>query len=584
MAGVQKARAANDSTDNAASRRLDGGRTTLVGIQALENQVQQLLGGGGLLTDRSASSSDRITPDAGLSVRSRPCTPLLPSPSQDPGGAAGHSEKPSTAITTPVAPPADVDPIARQMLSAESAETLLERFKTALTPHFPFVIVPPHVSLEAMRQEKPFLLLSILAAASYEDVALQRRLGRQVQHCIAGKLIYGDTISLEALQGLLLAIGIIVDLRLDRKPDSRPWKTRIDLTKVTEPKEFLNLDEQRAVAGCFYLCSTVSTLLQKLSNDLFLRKGSLHIEECCQSLQQQKQYPTNLVEKADASNLTSCPTSRSAHVAQLRVRLETIKDSLPFTLTESPMLMTHWNTAMVYLCHTDVCTESALNALPTGETWPHWRVEALGTGLIAAKSTLSFFLSLPLGCEMYFNNSEWIQLGFVMTYSARLATLSSQTSIHQETLHLRRFLGMSDMLKDVASRLRSLSSSRMDDDGDSDVFNHYQQRVERLQAWFDTQSDRVPAVTVQPSPLAAHTATFGNGRDNLHYQECIGNEPLPWNAGHEPRSREMPAISMADRWQTHRPLDLSMGEDWFPPGPMDLANFGQYFAFDSDTM
>lgn len=292
----------------------------------------------------------------------------------------------------------------------------------------------------------------------------------------------------------------------------------------------------------------------------------------------------NLMEKADASNWTSCPTSRSTHVAQLRVRLETIKDSLPFTLTESPMLMTHWNTAMVYLCHTDVCTESALNTLPTGETWPDWKVEALGTGLVAAKSTLSFFLSLPLGCEMNFNNSQWIQLGFVLTYSARLATLSSQTSIHQETLHLRRFLGMSDMLKDVASRLRSLSSSRMDDDGDRDVFNHYQQRVERLQAWFDTQSNRVRAVTVPPSPLAAHTATFGNDTGNLHHQECIGNEPLPWNVGQEVGSQEMPAISVADAWQTHRPLDLSMGEDWFATGPMDMANFGQYFAFDSETM
>lgn len=73
--------------------------------------------------------------------------------------------------------------------------------------HFPFVVVSPHIYVERLRHEKPFLLLSILGAACFDDVALQRRLGREVQHMIAGKMIYGDTISLEALQALLVHLA-----------------------------------------------------------------------------------------------------------------------------------------------------------------------------------------------------------------------------------------------------------------------------------------------------------------------------------------------------------------------------------------
>lgn len=73
--------------------------------------------------------------------------------------------------------------------------------------HFPFVVVPADTSVESLRQVKPFLLLSILAAAAYDDVPLQQRLGREVQDWIARKIIYEGSTSLEDLQALLVHVA-----------------------------------------------------------------------------------------------------------------------------------------------------------------------------------------------------------------------------------------------------------------------------------------------------------------------------------------------------------------------------------------
>lgn len=162
------------------------------------------------------------------------------------------------------------------------------------------MVLPPHATEKYLRRESPLLLLSVLTAASHDDLPLQQHLGQNFRQAIARLMLCEDTASLEVLQGLLvylawythatelclkpsltsitrcqyhprprrytqylqLAIGIIVDLRLDRPPGD--VEDRIDLTKSVDTTERLGLDEQRAVVGCFYLCSTVATLLQKL--------------------------------------------------------------------------------------------------------------------------------------------------------------------------------------------------------------------------------------------------------------------------------------------------------------------------------
>lgn len=280
--------------------------------------------------------------------------------------------------------------------------------------------------------------------------------------------------------------------------------------------------------------------------------------------------------------LQSTKISLTTQVAQLRANLESTKTALPFSLTESPLLMMHYHSVMVYLCHINVSTDAALDVLTTGERWPRWRLDALCTGLVSAKSSLSPFLSLPLGSEMHFNNSEWLQLGFSITYCARFAALSYQKPVEHETQYLRNFLDMSDILREVTSRLRTLSTPNTDNDGKRDVFYQYRQHVEQLQRWFESQSKRAEAEQLQRSSA---TNTGNNHVIDFAGTQSLREDPsdtqlLP-NSSQPLLYHEAPANSAEESWSRDAMLNHGSGES-FPLDLVDFANFGQYFAFDGD--
>jgi hypothetical protein len=101
----------------------------------------------------------------------------------------------------------DKDVVDRGYLSIETAQTYLNVFQTVMTPHFPFVIIPPNVSMHHLRQDKPFLFLAILASASYENMPLQRSLGGEVKKAVSARMILNGEVSFDLLQGLLVFLA-----------------------------------------------------------------------------------------------------------------------------------------------------------------------------------------------------------------------------------------------------------------------------------------------------------------------------------------------------------------------------------------
>lgn len=144
-------------------------------IQALESKIEQL-------TRMRDSSSTSLSPNS--AKRSDNDSPPTES-------AAG-------------------DVIDQGLLSMEAAETLLEIFKNKMTPHFPFVVIPPDTSAECLRHEKKFLFLAILASASFMDMPLQRRLGMEVKKAVAARMISDGEVTFELLQGLLVYLAWLV--------------------------------------------------------------------------------------------------------------------------------------------------------------------------------------------------------------------------------------------------------------------------------------------------------------------------------------------------------------------------------------
>jgi hypothetical protein len=169
------------------------------------------------------------------------------------------------------------DIIDRRLLTIDAAEILLERFKTLKMPHFPFVVIPPRTSAATMRQQCPFLFLAVITACLDEDDALQKVLGSEIMKIFGQRVLFDNERSLELLQGLLIhvawnhyhfyatskqmymlmqmAVTLVADLGLDRCPVHAGYAW-VGAHVEREPNGGRSAAENRALLGCYYLCST----------------------------------------------------------------------------------------------------------------------------------------------------------------------------------------------------------------------------------------------------------------------------------------------------------------------------------------
>lgn len=153
-----------------------------------------------------------------------------------------------------------------------SAERQLETFRRCFVNYFPFVVVPPTVSVEALRYDSPFLFLCIMAATSFENPILQRRLGQDIKKQICDRLVMGLEASMDLLQGLLvfvawyhffcvpgkhqyflmsqLCVNMCHELRLDLND-----KGKRSLEEAQNQRKAHNPAEMRALLGTYYLSS-----------------------------------------------------------------------------------------------------------------------------------------------------------------------------------------------------------------------------------------------------------------------------------------------------------------------------------------
>lgn len=149
-------------------------------IQALEQQVQDLL-----KTQRPGPLSQQPLPE---------------------GIAVG----PSAADSPPILPaPPNGDVIDEDILSIERADTLVEMYKSDMMPHFPFIILAPHITGRELRHSKSFLFLAILSVACFHDLTTQDKLGNRFKYMVSDKVLLGgdDCLQLEYLQGLLIVLA-----------------------------------------------------------------------------------------------------------------------------------------------------------------------------------------------------------------------------------------------------------------------------------------------------------------------------------------------------------------------------------------
>lgn len=96
------------------------------------------------------------------------------------------------------------NPFASGLLTLDEGEKLLDYYRTKMTPHFPFVIIPKRKAVGELAKDRPGLSLAALAAAAHSNLQLQRSLNKVFNNLIATRLLKGSFGTIDLLQGLII--------------------------------------------------------------------------------------------------------------------------------------------------------------------------------------------------------------------------------------------------------------------------------------------------------------------------------------------------------------------------------------------
>ncbi|KAJ5242080.1 uncharacterized protein N7469_000407 [Penicillium citrinum] len=443
---------------------------------------------------------------------------LIPA-SRTTGGNATHSLNGQEIDET------TLDVIAQGLVDMKTAQALIDIYKTDMILHFPFVVISPQVQASDLRQQKPFLFLAVLASAAYSNMPLQRLLGKEMKKVIASRMVMNGEVSFELLQGMLvflawshyhsrpyrytqflqLAIGLMVELRLDRPPQTKTWKTAIKFNKEYAldddkySRPYWGLDEQRAVVGCYYLSSTIAILLHKPS---CFPNITPYLEQCCQSLYDEGEVSHDkyilhifqlqvIAEKLNnlswnhGMELGSKGSAAGLYVSNIKSDLDKLRNQLPLGFYETPVMAMQLYSSELCLYQLSLSQKIPLSSAYSivSETW--WG-EIFCSGLTAAENILNMYLGLPLGGEQAFNNTQWVQMALCILVASRQVVAAS--SMGKAAL-LPQIHTWPETLEKLRQRLEALSTDQVDLDGERDVFVDFEKRVSRIQGWFDCNFD-----------------------------------------------------------------------------------------------
>jgi hypothetical protein len=280
-------------------------------VKALEDKVDTLLSLLG--SERTAGLPKDVTTPV-IDARRTPAT------TDSTCSPAGHSVT-GTAASSTYGKSGTFDPIDQGLMTMAAAESLLAKYKTVHTNYFPFVVLSPRVDAATLRSEQPFLFLSIMTTCIEGDHLLQRRLGTEFKKSCAERIVVHNERNLELLQGLLvqlgwshyhfipgkkqlhmllqMAIGLVIDLDLDRCPAHRDQRVASNLHcnpasgSIHAPDKLTCRRppaEIRALLGCYFISSSLATMRKEVAMN-----HTKWIDSCCRILEMEKDAPTDLI-------------------------------------------------------------------------------------------------------------------------------------------------------------------------------------------------------------------------------------------------------------------------------------------------
>ncbi|OGE51694.1 hypothetical protein PENARI_c012G10216 [Penicillium arizonense] len=276
-------------------------------------------------------------------------------------------------------PPVE-DVIDRGILSLEDAEQLVAYFIHELAYFFPLVVLPLNTTAAQLRQTKPVLFLSVIAATSISvDAGLAAVLNREMVRLYSERFFIEGEKSLELVQALLLMIifyfppasplklqfyqythiasTMALEIGLANK---RRVSKKSDRKNRLEPHDELLAEQARAVLGCYHLGSTVAMKTRRQN----LLQFNDWVTECVKHLEHSPHrtdqhlavwFELQRITDEAMSSFGLDDTSATSPLTESRVqavlrwfdkRMDTWKKNTPSAMLTVPMILEYRSTAL----------------------------------------------------------------------------------------------------------------------------------------------------------------------------------------------------------------------------------------------
>jgi hypothetical protein len=176
------------------------------------------------------------------------------------------------------------------LMTPDVAERVFFRYVDEICPHFPAVPFPPGTTAAELREKKPLLFLSLLAASSHGSAEplvsqdAQRELTKVLKDQLADIIWRNGEKSLEIVQALQVAVlwyrpplhfeqhnfymmvncaaVMALDLGLGRKATPNVMKLSIGPFRRYHPNSS-SIEARRTFLVCYYLCMSITMILRR---------------------------------------------------------------------------------------------------------------------------------------------------------------------------------------------------------------------------------------------------------------------------------------------------------------------------------
>ncbi|MCJ1391405.1 hypothetical protein MMC18_004269 [Xylographa bjoerkii] len=464
--------------------------------------------------------------------------------------------------------------VSKASMPLSSASTSLDAFRRHKLHHCPFVHLPAQLTVEQLRQDRPFLFRAIVCVESssivekrtralelkrvlFETVFLQQssqqphQLRRKLD-LLLGLLIYiawgwdhihsGGSLSRLMMVAASLAGEMCLDkvvpeptIGLFDPKGFEDWHGGTTTGTELTDAQFL-LERQRAVLGCFVLGSAVSAYFSQVdaprwspqmeeclsaisissTNTEYMSDGTLGFQVRLQLLAMKAAQTCKRCQLPDQPPVATLPGPALLYIKTLMVQLQDLRASIPPAFQHNVFPLAH-------TYYTDLCiietvhAHEIANAPPTsGPTrlWYFWQVA------LAIKSCTSTFLTLTPSEFLGVSFIQWAQLARCI---ATLHNLRALSELGWDLTAVRRLVDLPSLLACTAEKLE-LASAEAGEQSSDGVFAQLARGMRIFQSTY-SENDR-GAFLAQQGEAQAGAGADADAIMHAQQEEYLSNPTL----------------------------------------------------------